>query len=222
MRIKYSLTKHIFLTTNPSNNIEKQQMKGRRKSSRMKTSLLCIPRHRANTAAAAKTNTTQCLSPISLLERFREAVFRFIMLTALSKATRHNDQNNAPRSCYYSPDQHQSDAVADCIEFIKKSASPDESRDSSASSSMDADDQAVVVCDGWFESSERCRYIFIESTQTCDRYSYSCVVYNLCLASLWKACPAVLGLCKWLSTQIVWKVWLILVFLSCISFINTK
>ncbi|KAF8410457.1 hypothetical protein HHK36_002986 [Tetracentron sinense] len=82
------------------------------------------------------SSNSNWLSPISLLERFREAVFRLIMLSALSKATHHSEPVNVPRA--YNPlDPHHSEAVADCIEFIKKSALADESRDSTASSSVD-------------------------------------------------------------------------------------
>ncbi|PIA55507.1 hypothetical protein AQUCO_00700064v1 [Aquilegia coerulea] len=114
----------------------------------MKTTL-CIPKLRSSNNNN-HSNTTQWLSPISLLERFREAVFRLIMLTALSKTTRRqNDSDNStvPKSrSYYSPDQHQSDAVADCIEFIKKSSSPhDENRDSSARSSIESSDDQVAL-----------------------------------------------------------------------------
>ncbi|KAF9618463.1 hypothetical protein IFM89_001186 [Coptis chinensis] len=112
-------------------------MKGRRN---MKSSL-CIPRLRG-----INNSKNTRVSPLSLLERFREAVFRLIMLTALSKTTRgcDNGSDHVPRSRpYYHQDQHNSDAVADCIEFIKKSASPEENRDSYASSSMNSDDQNV-------------------------------------------------------------------------------
>ncbi|KAI3502841.1 hypothetical protein L1887_31189 [Cichorium endivia] len=100
---------------------------------------------------------------MSLLDRFREAVFRLIMISALSRAS--NTAYTATSSTYdsqsplrlssrssnksspaatsrhhhrsyhhYSSDSHHTEAVADCIEFIKKSAN-DDIRESSASSS---------------------------------------------------------------------------------------
>lgn len=100
---------------------------------KLKTSL-CIPRlQRGNNNY---TNKSKSLSPVTLLERFREAVFRLIMLSAMSKDTNNTSgsTDNIQR-CHYPNDPHHSEAVADCIEFIKKKASTDENRDSSASSS---------------------------------------------------------------------------------------
>lgn len=89
---------------------------------------------------------------MTLLERFREAVFRLIMLTALSKgcaAGTHTagSVDTVQRPCYHQyDDPHHSEAVADCIEFIKKSASTDETRDSTASStSSTIDDTSEMV-----------------------------------------------------------------------------
>lgn len=95
------------------------------------------------------------ISPISLLDRFREAVFRLIMLSALSKASnceRKSNDNVVKRSASYqhrsSYEPHHSEAVADCIEFIKKSTinEEDHHRDSTASSnSIDAAAGEVVL-----------------------------------------------------------------------------
>lgn len=116
--------------------------KGINSPKRMK-SHLCIPRLRVNTTCTIKNHR---LSPMTLLERFRQAVFRLMMLSALSKAT-HNAAGSSPdhqvmkkRSSYYPADPHHSEAVADCIEFIKKSSLTDQeeiNRDSTASSSFD-------------------------------------------------------------------------------------
>ncbi|GFY88004.1 hypothetical protein Acr_05g0016430 [Actinidia rufa] len=101
----------------------------------MKTNYLCIPKFRTTTACAR--NNHRHLSPaMSLLDRLREAVFRLIMWSALSKATQESNPSSGARdhyrSCYdYVHDPRHSDAVAECIEFIKKSANADESRDSS-------------------------------------------------------------------------------------------
>ncbi|KAH7851745.1 hypothetical protein Vadar_016003 [Vaccinium darrowii] len=120
-------------------------------------SYLCLPRFRTTT-----TNTTTHNHPrsrfspaISLLDRLREAVFRLIMLSALSSSTKSTTKQqpdkasaadrreNRPRS-HYPSESHYSEAVADCIEFIKKSSvtAADAGRDSSAcsarSSTVDA------------------------------------------------------------------------------------
>ncbi|KAK3007672.1 hypothetical protein RJ639_014809 [Escallonia herrerae] len=114
-----------------------------RRSTTMK-SYLCMPRFRGSSCSPRKTSR---LSPaMSLLDRFREAVFRLIMLSALSssKASQSHDEGRSSpanstgvRRSYNRPDHdaHQSEAVADCIAFIKKSAIMDhENRDSAASS----------------------------------------------------------------------------------------
>nr|GEV90908.1 hypothetical protein [Tanacetum cinerariifolium] len=118
----------------------------------------CIP---ARMRASEKSTR---LSPMSLLDRFREAVFRLIMISALTRTStatnitgytspydtqsplrlssrsssksspattnRHNQRSYH----HYTSDSHHNEAVADCIEFIKRSAY-EENRDSSASSS---------------------------------------------------------------------------------------
>ncbi|KAK4368130.1 hypothetical protein RND71_011922 [Anisodus tanguticus] len=85
----------------------------------------CMPKLRGNNC----TRKSNRLSPISLLDRFRQAVFRLIMLSAMSKATQQEQpSNSSPIShrSYYSHEHHHSEAVADCIEFIKKSATNDD------------------------------------------------------------------------------------------------
>ncbi|XVF59764.1 hypothetical protein PTKIN_Ptkin07bG0302200 [Pterospermum kingtungense] len=109
-------------------------------------SALCMPRFIGN-------NKNKRLSPMTLLERFREAVLRLIMLSALTKAS-HQHSNTSSSSTatprrYYGPAdaQYHSEALADCIEFIKKKASSrEENRDSGASSSnMDGTGTASEV-----------------------------------------------------------------------------
>ncbi|KAB2004367.1 hypothetical protein ERO13_D11G183450v2 [Gossypium hirsutum] len=103
----------------------------------MKSSILCIPGFKSN------NKNNKRLSPVTLLERFREAVFRLIMLSALSKASHHHQSSSStvPRR-YYPADAHHNEAVADCIEFIKKKSS----RESRASSSnMDAATSEIVM-----------------------------------------------------------------------------
>lgn len=87
---------------------------------------------------------------MTLFERLREAVFRFIMLCALSKATNHHsagavfqDDVVRRRQSYQNGDHHHSEAVADCIEFIKKKAYSDDQRILDRGS-VDADDDMAV------------------------------------------------------------------------------
>ncbi|MBA0741916.1 hypothetical protein Gogos_015035 [Gossypium gossypioides] len=109
----------------------------------MKSSILCMPGFKSN------NKNNKRLSPVTLLERFREAVFRLIMLSALSKASHHHHHHHHHQSSsstvprrYYPADAHHNEAVADCIEFIKKKSS----RESRASSSnMDAATSEIVM-----------------------------------------------------------------------------
>ncbi|RWR85941.1 Transducin/WD40 repeat-like superfamily protein [Cinnamomum micranthum f. kanehirae] len=98
------------------------KMRGRRRN--MKTGSFCIPKLRGNRA-----------SPSALLERFRDVVFRLIMLSTISKTQQSGSSCGGKASRGYPPDSHYSEAVADCIEFIKKSACEEGGRDSVASSS---------------------------------------------------------------------------------------
>uniref|UniRef100_A0A5K1AE75 Uncharacterized protein n=1 Tax=Nymphaea colorata TaxID=210225 RepID=A0A5K1AE75_9MAGN len=84
-------------------------------------------------------------SPVSLLERLRELMFRFIMISAISKGSTTETRTRRPgdgavrRRCH--PDTHHSEAIADCIEFFKKSAtSPAEKEE--AAGAGDGDDNA--------------------------------------------------------------------------------
>ena len=118
---------------------ENMEKKTRGSPKKMKSSSLCMPRLKGN-------NKNKRLSPMTLLERFQEAVLRLIMLSALTKAShQHTSSSVTPRTYYRPADAHHSEAVADCIEFIKKKASREENRDSSASSSnMDATSEVVL------------------------------------------------------------------------------
>ncbi|KAL3525278.1 hypothetical protein ACH5RR_013650 [Cinchona calisaya] len=117
------------------------------------TGHFCMPRFRGS----RWTRKSNRLSPMSLLDRIREAVFRLMMLSALTKANssstieRKSPANEAQRSGNYDisshDEPHHSEAVADCIEFIKKSAtnSIDGSRSSTPScySIDDSTDQVI-------------------------------------------------------------------------------
>ncbi|XAR73779.1 hypothetical protein NMG60_11007865 [Bertholletia excelsa] len=91
-----------------------------------------MPRLRATPRGGDKRR----LSPMTLFDRLREAVFRLIMLSALSKATQQaagaGPAHSPQRSYSYQREPHHSEAVADCIEFIKKSATVDEESRGSA------------------------------------------------------------------------------------------
>ncbi|KAK8556856.1 hypothetical protein V6N13_064851 [Hibiscus sabdariffa] len=108
----------------------------------MSSSNLCRPRMKGR-------NKNNRLSSTSLLERFRVAVFRLIMLSAVAKAaTRPHAASSASTAAtpwkYYRPaDAHRSEAVVDCIEFIKKKAYGEENRVSGGSSSTS--DSEVVM-----------------------------------------------------------------------------
>ncbi|MBA0551634.1 hypothetical protein Golob_022510 [Gossypium lobatum] len=93
----------------------------------MKTSNLCMPRFKGN-------NKTKRLSPMTLFERFREAIFRLIMLSALTKTSsdQHFNSLAVPQRYYHQPDDaRRSEDMADCIEFIKRKAFIGENRESS-------------------------------------------------------------------------------------------
>ncbi|CAN4078753.1 unnamed protein product [Withania somnifera] len=85
----------------------------------------CMPKLKAGNNCSRKTNR---LSPMSFLDRFRQAVFRLIMLSAMSKATQQQELRSN-----YSRDHHHTEAVADCIEFIKRSAIADDGADGHSS-----------------------------------------------------------------------------------------
>ncbi|OIV94837.1 hypothetical protein TanjilG_22034 [Lupinus angustifolius] len=106
----------------------------------------CMPRFKSNSCSTKNKSPT----PMTLLERFREAVLRLMMYSALSKATttttRHGgagDVVGSERQRRYSPyEPHHSEAVADCIEFIKKKAATDGDGNRHSSASSSADDTA--------------------------------------------------------------------------------
>ncbi|KAI9121721.1 hypothetical protein K1719_007111 [Acacia pycnantha] len=82
----------------------------------------CIPRMMKNNSCPK--NRSSPASPImTLSERFRAAVLRLMMLSALSKAADHGGNRGQTHRCYQlNEHNHHSEAVADCIEFIKQKA----------------------------------------------------------------------------------------------------
>lgn len=106
----------------------------------------CMPRLKSNSCSRKNKSPT----PMTLLERFRDAVLRLMMFSALSKATTnhgagHGNVGERQRRYSSSCDTYNTEAVADCIEFIKKKAATatDVNRLSSASTS--GDDTAEIV-----------------------------------------------------------------------------
>ncbi|KAE9444835.1 hypothetical protein C3L33_17778, partial [Rhododendron williamsianum] len=126
----------------------------------MKTSYLCVPKFKLTTTTSTSYGrSNRRLSPMSLLDRLRQAVYRIIMLNALCKTnvqqTDHGSgggsdqvQARGGRCGYnYLYDPRHNEAVADCIEFIKKTGiTAEENRDSSASGgSIDAASELVFT-----------------------------------------------------------------------------
>ncbi|GMJ08793.1 hypothetical protein HRI_004548500 [Hibiscus trionum] len=110
---------------------------------KMKINNLCMPKMKGS-------NKNKRLSSMSLLERFREAVFRLIMLSALTKAATqpHTTSSSAtatPRKYSRPADAHHSEAVADCIEFIKKKAYREEILNNRVSSATSSTTEVVVA-----------------------------------------------------------------------------
>lgn len=88
---------------------------------RLKTRL-CIPR--------LCRSSSFSLSPVRMLERFMRAVFRSSSKN-VSSSSSSSVRNHHPSvvKCYpghFSPDSHYTEAIADCIEFIKKSSATDQ------------------------------------------------------------------------------------------------
>ncbi|KAI9121779.1 hypothetical protein K1719_007169 [Acacia pycnantha] len=115
----------------------------------------CIPRMmKSNNYPKNKSSPA---SPMTLLERFREAVLRLMMLSALSKATADHDgsggdsnQGQNKHCCYRLNEHHHSEAVADCIEFIKQKAavrSTGQNHHSTANSSGGESTAEIVMPD---------------------------------------------------------------------------
>ncbi|WOL16757.1 hypothetical protein Cni_G25545 [Canna indica] len=79
----------------------------------------CMPRLWRKSAAAR--------TPAPLLERFREVVFKLIMISAVTKGGRTRRERQPGGSArqhggHLHPESYRSEAVEDCIEFFKRSA----------------------------------------------------------------------------------------------------
>lgn len=87
---------------------------------------LCIPR--------LCRSSSFSMSPVRMLERFMRAVFRSSsknVSSSSSSASSSCVRNHHPSAvkCYpghFSPDSHYTEAIADCIEFIKKTSCTDQ------------------------------------------------------------------------------------------------
>ncbi|CAL9756533.1 unnamed protein product [Musa acuminata subsp. burmannicoides] len=102
----------------------------------MKMMARCIPRARSNRPVTAH---------MSLLERIREVVFKLIMLSAMLKKNTGTgaQREKLPKASICAskpPDSYRSEAVEDCIEYVKRSAGVEKS-----SSGVGNDDDDVVV-----------------------------------------------------------------------------
>ncbi|RWW26360.1 hypothetical protein GW17_00009258 [Ensete ventricosum] len=82
----------------------------------------CIPTARSNRPVTAH---------MSLLERIREVVFKLIMLSAMLKSTGTGAQREKLHKgsicASKPPDSYRSEAVEDCIEYVKRSAGVEKS-----------------------------------------------------------------------------------------------
>jgi hypothetical protein len=89
----------------------------------MEGPITCMPRFRGLRPA-----TTTPAAPTSLLERAREAIVRLAMLSVASKTVQVRREKavsigaEAQGGGYQLPDSYRSEAVKDCIEFLKRSA----------------------------------------------------------------------------------------------------
>lgn len=79
----------------------------------------CVPRVKTNARSTGDREIS--VTSLTLLDRFREAVLRLIMISAVSKSTsrRHNNKQTPTQKYYNTADTYHSEAVADCIEFIR-------------------------------------------------------------------------------------------------------
>ncbi|ESQ31099.1 hypothetical protein EUTSA_v10005172mg [Eutrema salsugineum] len=83
----------------------------------------CVPRVKSNSRTTSDREII--VTPMTLLDRFREAVLRLIMISAVSKSTsrRRNKQPSTTtvrcQKYYNHTDTYHREAVADCIEFIR-------------------------------------------------------------------------------------------------------
>lgn len=108
----------------------------------------CIPKLRG---AGEKTPA----KPTSLMDRLREAVFKILMISAASRSGRRRQQRSLNQAIPQQPaDSYRSQAVEDCIEFVKKSAAS--AGDEAVKSSGCDEDKVAVVCLGFSPSMQVC------------------------------------------------------------------
>ncbi|CAF2086890.1 BnaCnng52580D [Brassica napus] len=87
----------------------------------------CVPRVKTNLSRTTAGDRNISVTPMTLLDRFREAVLRIIMISAPSIPTPHRSKPTRVNSqkYYNSTDTYHNEAVADCIEFIRTSKGND-------------------------------------------------------------------------------------------------
>ncbi|KAL3723741.1 hypothetical protein ACJRO7_035847 [Eucalyptus globulus] len=125
---------------------------GEEQCSPRKAKAQCIPRLRVPIASSSSCSArSHRFAPSTLLERFREAVFRLMMLSALSKSSPSPPPPPPPLSRQHRPyypvnDPHHSEALADCIEFInRKKKASGEDDEATTISGATLDDPAEMV-----------------------------------------------------------------------------
>ncbi|VVB18359.1 unnamed protein product [Arabis nemorensis] len=83
----------------------------------------CVPRVKNNSRTTTSDREIS-VTTMTFLDRFREAVLRLIMISAVSKSTSHRRNKPPPATVrcqkyYNAADTNHNEAVADCIEFIR-------------------------------------------------------------------------------------------------------
>ncbi|KAJ4895678.1 hypothetical protein Rs2_22472 [Raphanus sativus] len=81
----------------------------------------CVPRVKTRSSRTTAGDRNISVTPLTLLDRFREAVLRIIMISATSNPTprRRKPITVNSQKYYNSTDTYHNEAVADCIEFIR-------------------------------------------------------------------------------------------------------
>lgn len=81
----------------------------------------CVPRVKTSSSRTTAGDRNISVTPLTLLDRFREAVLRIIMISATSNPTprRRKPTTVNSQKYYNSTDTYHNEAVADCIEFIR-------------------------------------------------------------------------------------------------------
>lgn len=124
----------IYSIINQKHRVEEtegREINKNNKSKKMVVKGQCIPKM-VKSKNYTKNNRNSLSSPVTLLERFRAVVLRLMMLSTLtSKSADHGGSGGGggldrggqnKHGCYHLNEHHHSEAVEDCIEFIKQKA----------------------------------------------------------------------------------------------------